>query len=33
MKEPRPWIVSHKADSDVVSFSNSNVDGVTLDRV
>ena len=33
MKEPRPCVVGHKADSDVVSLPNSNVDGVTLDRV
>ena len=32
MKEPRPCVVGHKADSDVVR-EKSNVDGVTLDRV
>jgi hypothetical protein len=33
MKEPRPCVVSHKADGDVVVLFSSNVDGVTLDRV
>ena len=32
MKEPRPCVVGHKADGDVVC-GKSNVDGVTLNRV
>ena len=32
MKEPRPSVVGHKANGDVVG-AESNVDGITLDRV